>query len=144
MVNKKYLVLILILSLISISAISAADDSTETSINKIKDDKIVLDNNNNEEISRSIENNELNLDKHNNGNNLDSKVNNPTITDSNTLNFSQLNEAINGNTNDTIYLTNRTSSRTTRRSSAQWTARSKTARLCTLWDCSLRAAFTAT
>ena len=35
MVNKKYLVLILILSLISISAISAADDSTETSINKI-------------------------------------------------------------------------------------------------------------
>ncbi len=106
MVNKKYLVLILILSLISISAISAADDSTETSINKIKDDKIVLDNNNNEEISRSIENNELNLDKHNNGNNLDSKVNNPTITDSNTLNFSQLNEAINGNTNDTIYLTN--------------------------------------
>ena len=108
MKTQKYLILLLVLllSLISISAITAADNSTDNSISTANTNELILEENINEDFSSSNENSNIALNENNNKDNLDSEIDNPTLTDSTPLNFNKLNEAINGNTNDTIYLTN--------------------------------------
>ena len=92
-----FLLLILLLSLISISAISAADNSAENSINA---NELISDENIHNDVLSSDENENAALNENDNG-----EVDNLKAIDAPPLNFSQLNEAINGNTRDTIYLT---------------------------------------
>ena len=110
MKDKKlyFLILSFIICILSISTISA----TENTINK---DIISADNNkdNNletnikyDEVSTSKGNSEINLEENNNDKESESKTDKITTDNDDELTFTALNTTINGNNNSTVYLSN--------------------------------------
>ena len=108
MKNKKYvlLVLLFLVCILSISAISAADNTT-------KQDVISADNNKEsnvetfnqyDDVSNSKEN--VELKEENNTDEVGGSKTDKTTADNAELSFKDLNTTINGNTNSTIYLSN--------------------------------------
>ena len=84
--KKIYLFLIIVIGLIAISAVSAADDNATDIISMDENEEIILEENSNENV--------LNIE------------NNDNIVSTNTTGtFTELNEAINGNDKDTVELT---------------------------------------
>ncbi len=107
--NKIYILLLLTLvCILSISAISASENTT---------DKDIISSDNNKEnnlktniqyddVITSKENDELNLEETNNDEEDKSGKDKTTTLNEETLTFRDLNRTINGNTNSTIYLSN--------------------------------------
>ena len=97
MKNKLYLLLLLFLvCILSISAISATENTTKDVIGTDNNKENNLETNIHDDVSTSKENCELNLEQNNNDN----------LKDTGVLKFSDLNTTINGNSNSTIYLSN--------------------------------------
>ena len=91
-----FLVILSLVCILSISAISATDDSTSDTISTYENQESFLEENVKEDLTT------------NNGENnkaLESPTDKTRLSEI-PLNFKQLNETINGNDNDTIYLTN--------------------------------------
>ena len=84
--KKIYLFLIIVIGLMAISAVSAADDNATDIISIDENEEIILEENSNENV--------LNIENDDN-----------IVPTNNTGTFTELNDAINGNDKDTVELT---------------------------------------
>ena len=98
--NKRYLhiILIFLVCMISISAVSAADDSLNEISEADDNQEVILEDSVNEDVLTNNENDELNLEE----NNAEDKA---TLSEgTSTGTFTDLNNAINGNSDSTVTL----------------------------------------
>ena len=98
--TKRYLhiILIFLVCMISISAVSAADDSLNDINDANADQEFILEDNINDDVLTNDENDELNLKE----NNVEDKAKLGEGTSTGT--FTDLNDAINGNSDNTVTL----------------------------------------
>lgn len=96
MKNKLFLLSLFLVCILSISAISAAENTTHKDVISTDNNNDNLKINIDDDVSTSKENSKINLEQNNND----------KLKDSSELKFSDLNTTVNGNSNSTIYLSN--------------------------------------